>query len=950
MIYVLLAGLAAVIGVVWRLRRRAPRVALGVVAAAILTLAIGLMVGRALGSGIAVLVIAGVAVLAWFVLFSGRVRTATPQFRARALHLLFAAFFVAYAGGIALWLTAGFLAAITGHSSGLHERMHAYGGAPALVTVEADDVAPFYVDGSRRIREMTLREATEMTIEFSNSIASAKTACGFVRCSKEDRERGFVSVEHNISIYRPSGEAVFIGRHTSATIDPALEEWEQEPVVIAETFVAPETGMYAYRCDLHPTVMRGSVRVLPASAPLTHPERDKSTRDIARHIAEVSHEAEGVSDVALDYAFSVVSLALGIFLVVLRPRERMARVFGVAMVGTAAAYNLQSHAALAATDTFDFLHSLLHPITGITYIFALVMFPDGRLIPRFKDGRLRFAYRIVFFVATMMFLGLTGAILPDFNQHPAALVLTFGMAIPVIGIVAQLYRLRRAPTSEARQQSRLLLIALAASFAFGLGLLVALGIDLRTLVNPIGADPTAIVSADARAFRVFQPLFVVIPLALFFGILRYRLWDIDLVIRRTIVYGALAGFIGAVYVGVVVGLGRAVGARTGLSIAATVVVAVAFDPLRTRLQRIANRLVYGERAAPYDVMAKLSHRLAGMGSVAEILPAVAEEVAGAVGAQRVRATLLLPAGDRMTATFPPEADESSPFERTLTLTHQGEVVGELAIAKRPGDPLRAAENRLLRAVGSQVALAMHSLRLAENLRGRLTELERTTEQLEASRRRIVDAQDGERIRLEREIRDRVESRLVSIAATVEDAGRADGARTVGLLNEAAVEANEVQDTLRELARGIFPPLLSDKGVASALESVARRVDAPVTVRATGTRERFDAHAEAAVYFCCFEAIRSAARRAGRSRIEVDLAIEDDWVTFAVRDRVHGLTTAALTGGDLQAIVDRIEAVGGWMELRSAPEGTTLSGRVPAQPFAVAQTASSLSGSNADFVA
>ena len=949
MIVLVLLAVAAFGGVLWLVSKRSARALLIVCVAAIVGLATLMAVLGAPGGGAALVLIAGAAALIWFVLFSGRVKTATHEFRARIVHWLFTAFFIAYAGGIFLWLGAGFLAAITGHSNGLHERMHAYGGAPAVVRVHADDVAPFSIDGSRRIRELTLRAGTDTTIEFSNGVADAETACAFVRCTKEDRERGFTSIQHNISIYRPSGEAIFIGERTYATINPNEDVYAQEDYRVTQTFVAPEEGTYAYRCDLHPIQMRGSVRVLPATVPLTHPEESPSTRDIARHIAEVSHEAENTTDVVLDYGFSTLSLALGIFLVLLRPRERMARVFGVAMVGTAAAYNLQSHAALAATESFDFLHSLLHPITGVTYIYALVMFPDGRLIPRFRDRRLQFGYSFVFFFAAMIFLGITGSILPDFNTHPAALVLVFGMAIPVFGIAAQLYRLRRAPSAEARQQSRLLLIALGASLAFGIALLLALGIDLRTLINPIGADPTAIVAVQARAFRAFQPVFVVIPLALFLGILRYRLWDIDLVVRRTIVYGALAGFIGAVYVGIVVGLGRTVGARTGLSIAATVLVAVAFDPLRTRLQAFANRLVYGERAAPYDVMANLSHRLAGMRAVTDMLPAVAEEIARAVSAERVRASLLLPSGDRVSATYPPGGDESAPYERTLTLMHQGEEVGELALAKRPGDSLRAAENRLLRAIGSQVALAMHSLRLAEKLRGRLADLERTAEQLDASRRRIVDAQDGERIRLEREIHDRVESRLVAIAATVEDAGLTE-ARTVDLLNDAAAEANEVQETLRELARGIFPPLLSDKGVVSALESIARRVDAPVAVRAVGTRERFDTHAEAAVYFCCVEAIRSAAKRAGRSPITVDLTIDDEWVTFEIRDRVHGLTSAALTGGDLQAIVDRIEAVGGWMEVRAAPEGTTVAGRVPAQPFAAAQTASSLSGSNADFVA
>ncbi|TMK17655.1 MAG: hypothetical protein E6G68_08440, partial [Actinobacteria bacterium] len=314
-------------------------------------------------------------------------------------------------------------------------------------------------------------------------------------------------------------------------------------------FAAPAAGTYLYRCDVHPLAMHGTVRVLPASTTITHPAQSQGIRDAVRHIAEVSHGAEDAGAIALDYAFSFVSLGLGVFLVLLRPHERMARVFGIAMVGTAAAYNLQSHAALASVDSFDLLHDLFHPLTGMAYIFALVLFPDGRLIPRFENRYVRFVYRIAFGFAALMFLAGTGSILPDFNRHPAALVLTFGMAIPIIGIIAQSYRLRHSPSSESRQQSRLLLVALAGSFALGVLLLLALGIDLKALIRPNLVDTTAIGAGDARAFRVFQPLFVVIPVALFVGILRFRLWDIDLVIRRTIVYGALAGFLGAVYVG-----------------------------------------------------------------------------------------------------------------------------------------------------------------------------------------------------------------------------------------------------------------------------------------------------------------------------------------------------------------------------------------------------------------
>jgi signal transduction histidine kinase len=944
----IVAGVIAVFVAVLRGRTVDPRIAFVAVPVAALLLLVG---GRGGAGGAATIaVVVFLAWLAWFVLFSGSVRTATPEFRAKLIHIAFLAFFTIYALGIGAWLTAGLVAAVTGHSESLHERMHAYGGAPDVLEVHADDIAPFSIDGSRRIREMTFRANSRAQILFTNNGADPDTSCR-TRCSDAERDVG-VAIEHNLAIYRFSGEPVFVGQRITP-VSVGEDEFGEKSLsaTITYSFDTPAEGIYSYRCDVHPLVMRGRVRVLPPDAPVTEPAIHQGTRDMARRIAEVSHEAEDVPRVAMDYAFSLVSMGLGIFLVLLRPHERMARVFGVAMIGTAAAYNLQSHAALAVSDSFDTLHFFLHPITGITYIYALVLFPDGHLIPRFTNRFVRLGYRIAFFFAAMMLLGITGAILPDFGQHPAALVLTFGMAIPVIGMIAQSLRMRRAHSSEARQQSRLLLLALGASFAFGLILLVALGINLRALINPTLADPAAIGAADARAFRVFQPLFVVIPVALFIGILRFRLWDIDLVIRRTIVYAALAGFIGAVYVGVVVVLGGAVGGRAGLSIAATVLVAVVFDPLRSRLQHVANRLVYGERASPYEVMADVSRRLAGMTSAAQMLPAIAESVARGVGAETARATLFLPSGGRQHGTFPPEADDASSEERTITLSHHGEPVGELAVGKRPGDPIRAAENRLLEAVGSQVAVALHSLRLAERLRTRLEDLKRSTVQLEASRRRIVSAQDAERSRLERDIHDRVEIPLLQISETVGSAERvlaSKSATAVELLEQAAAEANRVQDTLRDVARGVFPPLLADKGVAAALESRARKESAPVAVRTAGEQDRFDHHSEAAVYFCCVEAIRSAVRRTDGSTIEVELGSDDGWITFDIRDRAHGLTDAAMAGADLQLMVDRMEAVGGRLEVHSTPEGTTVSGRVPAQPPTADHSAASRSGSNADF--
>ena len=882
-------------------------------------------------------VVGAVALGIWFFLFSGRVRTATPPSRKRLWHLLFLAFFVAYAFGLAAWFVAGLIPGIAGNVDGFHERLHAYGGAPRFVRIRATDIGPFSIEGSQRIREMTLRANTETTIEWTAA-------------TTEDGR----ALPHNIAIL--DGEKPIF---RTDQIVPTFLQQENDFGEIYEdriayfSFTAPAEGFYTYHCEIHPTLQRGTVRVLPADAPLTDPSSSQGLRDAARRIAAVSHQAEEPLEIVADYVFSIISFGLGIFLVFLRPRERAARVFGVAMIGTAAAYNLQSHAAVAVAQIFnDPIHATLHPLTGLTYIYALVLFPDGRLVPRWSKRSMRVAYRAAFFVAAFMLLGITGAFDPGFGAHPAALVVVFGMVIPVIGIVAQSYRIRRAPTSEARQQSRLLVWALATAAGLGVLLFALGGFDLRTLIDPIQADPTVIDSVESRAFRVFQPLFVVIPVALFVGIMRYRLWDVDLVISRALVYGTLAALIGAAYVGVVVGLGGAIGGQTGLSIAVTVVVALAFDPLRSRLQRIANRVVYGERATPYDVLSEVARRLAGAQSADAALDAIAEAAARAVGAVRTRARLEMPGGEVLEAAWP-SSEGGAVFDRSVEVVHQDRRIGEIAVAKRAGDPLRPAENRLLEALAEQVGLALQSVRLAEQLRARLDELEITAHELSASRGRLMRAADAERRRLERLIHEGVERELVGINQTLASAESdvtRNRRRAMTALERAAKQANDTQEALRGLARGIFPPLLTDKGVGAALQSHVRKL--PTAVSLTGTLdERFDVRAEAAVYFCCVEALRPTSRSArSASPVSVELSRDDGWVRFAVRHPAG----PAVAPGDLQLLVDRVEAVGGSLVVRVTDAETEVAGQVPALTPDVdradqspAQTPASLSGSNSD---
>jgi len=418
------------------------------------------------------------------------------------------------------------------------------------------------------------------------------------------------------------------------------------------------------------------------------------------------------------------------------------------------------------------------------------------------------------------------------------------------------------------------------------------------------------------------------------AILRYRLYAIDLVISKTLVYGSLAVCITAIYVGVVAGVGTLVGSRgeanTALALLATVGVAVAFQPLRERLQRLANRLVYGHRASPYEVLAEFSRRIAGAISVDEVLPRLAEAAAHGVGSARSLARVYVPGGKDQAVAWPAGAP-SDGFERTVPVLHQGVAVGEIAISKPPGDPVTPAEAALLRDLAAHAGPALGNVRLTLELRGR-------AEELRASRQRLVTAQDAERRRLERDIHDGAQQQLVAVAVNVQVAQelvRSDPAEAEALLAEIGAQAREALAAMRDLARGIYPPVLADRGIAAALEAQVARAGPLVALAADASvaAARFAPEVEAAVYFCCLEALQNCAKHAPGTPVSVWLGREDGWLGWSMHDAGPGFDAAtAPKGAGLQNMADRLAAVGGRLEICSVQgEGTTVTGRVPATP-------------------
>jgi len=426
--------------------------------------------------------------------------------------------------------------------------------------------------------------------------------------------------------------------------------------------------------------------------------------------------------------------------------------------------------------------------------------------------------------------------------------------------------------------------------------------------------------------------FVCLWAAIAIAVLKYRLYDIDIVISKAVLYGSLAVFITAVYAALVVGIGTLVGNRRSplLTALAAGVVAVAFQPARQRAGRLANRVVYGQRATPYQVLSDFARRIGGTYAAGEVLPQMAQIVAAGTGAKRVVVWLrvgdeLHPeasvGGDPREGPLPVEGQALPPLpgaDLGVPVVHQGELLGAISVTMPKDEPLRPAGRQLVTDVASQAGLALANAGLIEDLR--------------ASRQRLVTAQDEARRRLERNIHDGAQQDLVALAikaqladATVDE----DPAQAKQILGELKTDAAGALENLRDLARGIYPPLLADLGLAAALGAQASKSPLPVTVEADGIG-RFAQDTEAAVYFCCLEALQNTAKYAHASRARICLQAANGTLSFTVSDDGTGYDARHTPmGAGLRNMADRLAAVGGLLEIRSAPgQGTTITGHLP----------------------
>jgi signal transduction histidine kinase len=562
-----------------------------------------------------------------------------------------------------------------------------------------------------------------------------------------------------------------------------------------------------------------------------------------------------------------------------------------------------------ASAAWALLAKSLTAATWVGFLLFFTLFPGGHFAPRW----MRWVVLVysVLILTSLVFSGTPldiGTVLPWFGSvyFPSLFALMLG---------AQVYRYRRVSTAHQRQQTKWVV------YGISMMLVLAIAFSLPTIFSPAYSQSTFIFILSGGLANY---ILLLLPLSIGVAMIRSRLWEIDILINRTLVYGVLTLMIGASYVLIVGALSRLFKIQDDLwiSLLVTGLVAVLFQPVRGRLQQGVNRLMYGQRDEPYTVLSRLSARLGTSLAPDAVLPAIVETTAQAL---KLPYAAILIGSDESPALGVEYPGHMEKWKQAVDLIHfpilyQGEALGELVIAPRaPGESFTESDERLLADLVQQAGAAIHAVRL--------------TIDLQHAREQLVLALEEERRRLRRDLHDGLGPSLANIAMlteTARDLYTQDPDQAENILNKAVSQTQEAIEDIRRLVYNLRPPALDELGLIAALrEQIGEYEPTGIEFQFTApdSLPQLPAAVEVAVYRITLEAVNNVVQHAKAKQCSISLALAET-LDLNIWDDGSGVPVRHHAGVGLQSMRERAAELGGICMIESGDHGTSIQIKLP----------------------
>ncbi len=598
------------------------------------------------------------------------------------------------------------------------------------------------------------------------------------------------------------------------------------------------------------------------------------------------------------YVTAVISFAIAGVLFWKRSDQVIVHVLGAFLIGSACAIYPPYLSELAETNPLKALAGSIVTLPFPSGLLALLfLFPDGRFVPRWT--------RFPVFVG-LAYLAILFLVFPKSNSIGSGIIdALILLTVLVSAVWAMVHRYRTAGDDLTRRQLRTAGVGLALFLAGFVAFNIALDIGLD---NPAFPPRLAVILALTPVFAISSVLVWVLLAA---AVLRHRLFDIELALSRTLALVGMTIAVAALYVAVVVGAAALFHVNTGgyIAVVGAAAVALAFQPIRSRSQRAANRLFYGQRSEPYSVLSELAQRLesAGTGDVLAVI------------VKSVTETLKLPYAAISTTDGRVAASAGEPKQTSFSapIVHQSETIGHLDVAPWQGTALTDRDRRLLRDLALSAAAAIHAVTLRDDLL--------------RSRERLVNAREEERRRIRRDLHDGLGPRLASLMMRIEtERERTGGA----VMDDLAERVGGAISDIRRLVYGLRPPALDDLGLVGALEQTAAVHNSAGGPRLTISADILPvlpAAVEVAAFRIAEEGLANAIRHSTAKSCHLTLRTNESELVVVIEDDGSGLPELLVPGVGLRSMRERAEELGGRFEIERPATGTRLRATLPFAP-------------------